>query len=139
MKDFAGDEVFGCIGLHKEPKTSQAMHELSGLLESVAPERIREELTKILCGCFAEKVLNEFADVLCTVILEVRSMIGFEQNNSHHYLDVYAHTVKVVAESERDSVLRRAAIFHDIGKPECYFMGEDGQGHFYGHDKKVRK
>ena len=124
------------FGFRIEAKTSQAMHELSGLLGSVVAERIREELTKILCGCSAENVLNEFPDVLCAVIPELRPMIGFEQNNSHHYLDVYAHTVKVVASSKATPVLRWAALFHDIGKPECYFMGEDGQGHFYGHDAK---
>lgn len=31
--------------------------------------------------------------------------------------------------------LRLAALFHDLGKPATFSMGEDGQGHFYGHPK----
>ena len=124
------------LGFRVEAETSQAVHEMSGLLESAAPERIREEMTKILCGSDAEYVMNEFADVFCAVIPEMRAMIGFEQHNSHHYLDVYAHTVKVVMSSPNTPVLRWAALLHDIAKPECCFMGENGQGHFYGHDER---
>ena len=124
------------LGFRVDENTSQAVHEMSGLLESVAPERIREEMTKILCGSCAEYVMNEFADVFCAVIPEMKAMIGFEQHNSHHYLDVYAHTVKVVTSSPNTPALRWAALLHDIAKPECYFMGENGQGHFYGHDER---
>ena len=28
-----------------------------------------------------------------------------------------------------------ATLLHDIAKPECFFMEENGQGHFYGHDQ----
>ena len=124
------------LGFGLEEETLRAVHELSGLLDSVAPERIRDELTKILCGSCAENILNEFADVFCAVIPEMKAMRGFSQHNSHHYLDVYAHTVKVVSASENIPELRWAALLHDIAKPECYFMDENGQGHFYGHDQR---
>jgi len=31
--------------------------------------------------------------------------------------------------------LRLAALLHDVGKPATFFLGEDGEGHFYNHDK----
>ena len=123
-------------GFKVEEETARAVHGMAGLLPTVAPERVRDELTKILCAPYAESVLTEFADVVAAVIPEVREMVGFEQHNSYHYLDVYAHTVKTVSEVEATPELRWAALFHDIAKPSCFFMGEDGQGHFYGHDKK---
>ncbi|MBQ7544985.1 MAG: HD domain-containing protein [Synergistaceae bacterium] len=123
------------FGFRVEEETAEAVHGMAGTLSGVAPERVRDELTKILCAPYAESVLTEFADVLGEVIPEVREMIGFEQHNSYHYLDVYAHTVKVVVEVKNTPELRWAALFHDIAKPRCFFMGENGQGHFYGHDK----
>ena len=38
-----------------------------------------------------------------------------------------------VSNTEPDVELRIAALFHDIGKPETFFMGDDGNGHFYNH------
>ena len=32
-----------------------------------------------------------------------------------------------------EPVIRMAALFHDIGKPDCFTLGDDGEGHFYGH------
>lgn len=32
-----------------------------------------------------------------------------------------------------DRLVRWAALFHDMGKPACFFFGKNGVGHFYGH------
>ena len=136
LRILRGMRFASVFGFTVEAETSRAMHELAGLLVNVAAERVREELTKILCGQDAGRVITEFADVLCEVIPELKVAIGFSQHNSHHYLDVYAHTVKVVSASKNNPVLRWAALLHDIAKPECYFMGENGEGHFYGHDQR---
>ncbi|MBQ2297575.1 MAG: HD domain-containing protein, partial [Ruminiclostridium sp.] len=32
--------------------------------------------------------------------------------------------------------LRLAMLLHDVGKPNTFSLGEDGQGHFYGHAKE---
>jgi tRNA nucleotidyltransferase (CCA-adding enzyme) len=34
-----------------------------------------------------------------------------------------------------DLVLRCAVLLHDVGKPECFTVDEQGSGHFYGHPK----
>ena len=38
------------------------------------------------------------------------------------------------AERSRDSMLKWAALFHDVGKAETRTVGEDDRTHFYGHD-----
>ena len=32
--------------------------------------------------------------------------------------------------------LRLAMLLHDMGKPDTFSLGEDGQGHFYGHPRR---
>lgn len=62
-------------------------------------------------------------------------MVGFAQHNIHHCYDVYTHTAVAVDHVPPEVTLRLAALFHDLGKPATFSMGEDGQGHFYGHPK----
>lgn len=122
------------FGFRIENETSTEIHNLRFTLESVSAERIESELTKIICGHDAERILTEYPDVIFSVIPELEAAKGFEQHNSHHYLDVYSHTVKVLGATQYTPVMRWTALLHDIAKPECFFMDENGIGHFYGHD-----
>ena len=119
-----------------ENETSIAAHSLAHTLKYVSRERIFTEFSKLLCGKNASQILLEYKDILVSVIPEIKSMIGFDQKNIHHAFDVYTHSIHAVGNCPQDLPLRLAAFFHDIGKPDCFFMGEDGQGHFYGHAGK---
>ena len=121
------------LGLEIEPATAAAIRTHCGLLKAVAAERIREELTRLLCGVDAARILTDFADVLAVPLPVIRPMFGFDQHNPHHDRDIWAHTVAVVAAAPAEPVLRWAALLHDAGKPDCFTLGEDGVGHFYGH------
>ena len=124
------------FGFRIEQGTSNAIHELAHTLEFISPERIENELTKIICGHDAERILSEYSDVIFSVIPELECTKGFNQHNRHHYLDVYSHTLKVLASAPNTPVMRWTALFHDIAKPECFFLDENGHGHFYGHDSR---
>ncbi len=124
------------LGFDIEAETSDAAHSLAPTLRYVSKERIFTELSKLICGRNAGKILLEYSDVLCNVIPELKAMVGFDQRNIHHAFDVYTHSVHAVENCPYDLPLRLAALFHDTGKPDCFFMGEDGQGHFYGHAAK---
>ena len=115
-----------------DPQTAEAIHAQKDLLHHISAERIDTELTKLLCGKAAERVLTEFADVLFTVLPELEPMLGFDQRNPHHDYDVYAHTLKTVAACPPEPILRWAALLHDTGKPHTFTQDERG-GHFYGH------
>lgn len=116
-----------------EEQTARAVHRNRALLDRIAPERIRVELTKLLCGAGVETVLREYADVLAQIIPELAPMFGFEQKNPHHDRDVWEHTIAVVAHAPAEPVMRWSALLHDIGKPKCFTEDEEGIGHFYGH------
>jgi poly(A) polymerase/tRNA nucleotidyltransferase (CCA-adding enzyme) len=64
---------------------------------------------------------------------EVAEGIGVSQNIYHAY-DVYDHAlVTLDATPPGDLVLRLAALFHDVGKPQSKTV-EDGMAHFYRHE-----
>lgn len=115
-----------------EPDTANAVHMQKTLLHHISAERIDTELTKLLCGIGAERVLTDFADVLFAVLPELEPMHGFDQRNPHHDYDVYIHTLKAVAACPPEPVLRWAALLHDSGKPHTFTEDARG-GHFYGH------
>ena len=122
--------VFGFV---IEEKTARALMDSKERLKLIAPERIREELLRLLTGVGAADVLRSFAPVLFVVLPELAPMHGLLQHNPYHYLDVWEHTLAAVAAAPRDYVLRLTMLLHDAGKPACYFMDEKGIGHFYGH------
>lgn len=115
-----------------EAETADAIHTQQSLLNHISAERIDTELTKLLCGAGAERVLTDFADVLFTVLPELAPMHGFQQNNPYHDYDVYLHTLKTLMAAPPEPMLRWAALLHDAGKPHCYTEDARG-GHFYGH------
>ena len=117
-----------------EENTLQAMLNHASLLEKIARERVFEELCKLLPLVGVEELLR-FAPILAHVIPELAPTMGFAQHNRNHIYDVFTHIAHVVAAVPADLSLRWAALLHDIGKPASFSWGEDGQGHFYGHDR----
>ena len=124
------------FGLEIEPATAEAAHKNNTLLKEIAAERIQVELTKMLCGEGIQEVLAKYSDILAVVIPELEPMFGFEQQNPHHNSDVWYHTVKVVANAPAEPVMRWTALLHDVGKPHCFSLDEQGVGHFFGHASK---
>ena len=117
-----------------EEKTFRAMTTHAPLLENIARERVFEELCKLLPLVSAEDLLR-FAPILLQVIPELKPAMGFQQHNRNHIYDVFTHICHVTGAAPQDLALRWAALLHDIGKPGTFSWGEDGQGHFYGHDR----
>ena len=122
------------LGFDVESGTAAAMRSKKHLLNNVSSERVREEITKLLCGDMAGNVLQVFSDIFFEVLPELSAMRGFVQNHPYHDFDVWEHIIKVVENTPQVALLRWAALLHDSGKPGCY-TEEDGCCHFYGHSK----
>ena len=121
------------LGFAVEAETEAAVRRCASLLEKIAPERLREETTGLLCGGHAERVLLDYPDILGVFLPEIIPCVGFAQRNKHHCFDVWGHTARSVGEVKPMPVLRWTMLLHDLGKPECFTLGDNGQGHFYGH------
>ncbi len=119
--------------------TANSIQNNKELIKNIAVERVFEEFKKLLCGKRVEQVLLEFRDVFAQFIPEIKPCFDFEQKTKYHCYDVYTHIVKTVANIKADETLRLCAYFHDIGKPQVFFVDEKGVGHFYGHNKTSSK
>ena len=120
------------LGFAIEKNTAQALRELRGNLRFVARERVQAELTKLLCGTGARRILLEYRDIIFAVMPELRPMDGFDQRTPWHCHDIWGHTCAAVEAIPPEPHLRWAALLHDSGKPACFFY-ENGSGHFHGH------
>lgn len=119
------------------PETIDKIKKSKNLIQNLSAERIRDELNKIIIGKNAYKVLKLMSEnkILEEIIPEWSKTIGFDQKNIHHIYTVDEHILKSLELTNGDLITRLAVLFHDIGKPRCYTFGEDGQGHFYKHEK----
>ena len=124
------------LGFTIEEKTSLAIHKCKNLLKNISAERIQVEFVKLICGKNAHLILNEYSDVICVFIPELKATIGFDQHNRHHIFDVFTHTLKALEQSKKEKHIRLALLFHDIAKPLVARFDEDGEQHFYNHPKK---
>jgi poly(A) polymerase len=135
----------------------------AGWLESISAERKREEFEKILVSENVASGLRTLVrlGLMPYVVPEFMETVDVEQEADFHHKDVFEHTLIVVSNVEADPILRKAAFFHDIGKPRtlvyehrCTYCGakstskrsEEGECercggrtiprkvHFYGHE-----
>lgn len=122
------------LGFKIEENTFNAMLKCKDNLDKISVERIFSEVTKTLCGKYAEGALRDCHEILFKVIPDLQPEYGFEQNSLSHDYDVFEHTLKAISLSEsRTPVIMWTLLLHDIGKPHCYVYGSDGYGHFPGH------
>lgn len=120
--------------LTPEKATQDAMFSQAALMDSLAQERIFDELCKLLPLVSAPDLLR-FAPILTQVIPELAATVGFDQRSHHHAYDLFTHIAHVVAATPPDLCLRWAALLHDVGKPATFSLDAYGRGHFYGHAK----
>ena len=118
-------------------ETIEEIKKSKDLIKNLSAERIRDEFSKIITGKNSYKVLKLMSEnkILEEIIPEWSETIGFDQKNIHHIYTVDEHILKSLEFTKEDLITRLAVLFHDIGKPRCYTFGEDGQGHFYKHEK----
>ena len=120
------------FGFEIEEATRTAMHtEIAGL-DTLARERVLTELEGFLLAATAQDILDG-AELLFRVIPELAPQLGFDQKNPHHEHDIFTHTAMVVERAPKEPILRMAALLHDLGKVDTFFLDEKGVGHFYGH------
>jgi tRNA nucleotidyltransferase/poly(A) polymerase len=138
--------------LHIERRTLARIAREHGKILRAAPERIREELDRILASpdSFRGVALLERTGLLPACLPEADALRGLEQNRYHH-LDAWEHTLECLRAAEHPGLLGRgvlpagtvsdegarelrwALLLHDLGKAECRERSPGGDWSFHNH------
>ncbi len=131
----------GELGFEIEKNTFEYAKKSVMKVAELSNERIKSELDKILvCDLkYGDKVdhqrvygaLKVLEDVGALKIIspELQRGRGLAQNIDHHKYDVLDHSLYAAAYAKPE--IRLYALFHDIGKPDCYEL----HGNFHEHDE----
>lgn len=123
-----------------DKQTEQAIQKCAAGIKRVSPERIQEELNKILLSPHPDYIRELSRLGLMKYIMpELDRCFGEPQKNKYHIYDVGEHIMHAVSYTPRDIELRWAALLHDIGKPCCPSKDQRGIIHFYGHHRESRR
>ena len=118
------------LGWTIEPATLAAIHEAAPLVQHLSGERIAMELGRILAADRPSIGLRLLADtgVLAAISPDLASQRGIAQNKIPGE-DLWDHTLRTVDAAANLTIVRLAALVHDIGKPATA-----ADGHFYHHE-----
>lgn len=149
------------LGFKIDAKTISFAKSLRKKIDAVSFERIRDELIKIFNIDESFAIIEEIFDsgILEIIIPEIKKMDNVNQGPYHH-LDVLRHSFETLKQLEillrkikpnsdihnylnnpvssdhrRVSLLKLAALLHDIGKPEAKILRK-GKIMFHGHELK---
>ncbi|SPD76084.1 Polynucleotide adenylyltransferase/metal dependent phosphohydrolase [uncultured Desulfobacterium sp.] len=151
------------LGFLIEPSTLSAIKNATPLILTVSSERILVELIAILNTSHSTDFIKmmDKSGLIDVLFPEVGPMKGCKQNNYHH-LDVWDHSLMTTGHCEyiinhlhkffgavyesvinnlqvgnRLALLKLAALFHDVAKPECRGNSpRDSHITFYGHPER---
>jgi poly(A) polymerase len=154
------------LGFEPDPETERLTAAAAPGVADAAEERVFAELRRLVIadGALAGVELADRLGLLRAVLPELSDLHEVEQSRYHH-LDVYDHTLEVLAmqidvegrlselfgsdagrlrrildepladELTRAQALRFGALLHDIGKPATREIRPDGRVTFIGHDR----
>src|SRR5713101_2989091 len=113
------------FGFEIEAETFRAIRRHVAEIHQVSPERLREELTKMLTEGAARQAFELLDEtwLLQQVLPEIGAMKGVEQPPQYHPEgDVWIHTRMMLEGLPKDTspTLAWGALLHDVGKPPTF-------------------
>jgi poly(A) polymerase len=138
------------LGFDVAEEAREAMQQHAERVEILSPERIADELQKIIAAdvpSIGFKLLEE-AGLLAHVLPELSALTGTERRRGERHKDNFLHTLQVLdqlvervsdrpvdgGDDERGTRwLRWAALLHDIGKARTKRF-QNGNWTFHGHE-----
>jgi len=131
------------FGFEVEAETFRAIRPHVGEIQQVSPERLREELTKMLTEGAARQAFELLDEtwLLQQVLPEIAAMKGVEQPPQFHPEgDVWIHTRMMLEGLPADAspTLAWGVLLHDVGKPPTFqSAAETGDRIRFNHHVQV--
>jgi poly(A) polymerase len=129
------------LGFEVDPATRAAIVAMAQRLDIISAERIRDELSKLICSEQPRRGLEILVRTgLADQCLPELSRLAETVDEHGRHKDVYAHTLTVLEQAIAlepdgpDLVLRLAALLHDIGKPDTKKLQPGGKVSFHHHE-----
>lgn len=152
-----------CLNFQIDSPTRLKIREKADRIQSVAGERLWNELQQILSiPASRHQIFDMSRDGLLTSLFPELISLKTCAPNRHHILDAYNHSLSAFAaletiftspwkhlslasqtknivslvqntSNEIRILLKLSILFHDLGKPETRSMGTDGEVHYYEH------
>lgn len=127
------------LGFAIEPSNLKVMRDLKKRIQIVAPERIAEELNKMLLSPIPSVAFNLLQEtgLLEQVLPEIEQLSGVDRVGKYAHKDVFLHTLEVLdnlAIASDNLWLRWAALLHDVGKPRSKRFQQGHGWTFHGHE-----
>ena len=124
------------LGFEIEAATFEAIREQAPEIRQISVERIRDEISRILCEGGARRgfeLLDE-TGLLKVILPEVSALKGVEQSPQHHPEgDVWTHTLIMLDKLQNPTLtLALGTLLHDVGKPATFERSPD-RIRFNGH------
>ncbi len=116
-----------------EEETWQAAYNKRKLLRWVSGERIAREMTRLLCGKAAYKVIAQSGEILTCVMPEIEPALNFTQKRGGEEQNLWQHAADTLAYSPDIPEVRWAMLLRDLGKPYCRETIKAGDSVFEGH------
>ena len=130
-----------CLDFEIADDLVDAIRRNAGFITDISKERIQVEINKILLADNPKRGIEILDQVglLEYVFPEVYATKGFDQHSSFHAEDLYQHTLSVLEKTPPILEVRMAALYHDVGKIDTFFLDENGEGRFFGHQSVSEK
>ena len=120
-----------------ESETWRELKARAPQITQVSPERIRDELIKILTRSGAARGFDLLSEsgLMREILPEIEAMKGVQQQPEYHPEgDVFVHTRLLLEKLEHPTItLAFGALFHDVAKPVTAGRKDDGKITFYEH------
>jgi tRNA nucleotidyltransferase (CCA-adding enzyme) len=124
------------LGFIIDKELEESVKQLNYKILEISKERWVMELDKILISDSPDVGLNFLikTKLMNYMIPELSLQVGYDQNNPHHSLFLWEHTLEVVKNTSKDIELRWAALLHDIAKPFVRTENIKGYSNYIKHD-----
>jgi len=129
------------LGFRIDWQTEQAIAHQATSLQRISHERILAELTRLLTGTYVDAGLDVLrrTGLLHIAVPELKPLLNEVEGDVRFQMarekDLWDHTLRVVRQSATRPNVRWAALLHDAAKPLTRGIDENGEVHFFGHER----